>query len=119
MPTTSAARPAQVSVLVPTFEQSAFIARALASLQGQTLRDWEAVVVDDGSRDATRDAVAPFLDDPRIRYLRLDRNEGLGRALNVALGASTAPLVAYLPSDDVLYPHHLEELAGVLGQASD
>lgn len=110
---------AGVSVLVPTFEQAGFIGRALASLQAQTLRDWEAVVVDDGSRDATLEAVTPFLADARIRYLRLDRNGGLGHALNVALDASTAPLVAYLPSDDVYYPQHLESLTGVLGLASD
>jgi hypothetical protein len=115
MPTTSP-QP-RVSVLVPTFEQAHFIARALASLQAQTLGAWEAVVVDDGSRDATAAVVAPFLEDARIRYLALDANEGLGRALNVALDATTAPLVAYLPSDDVLYPRHLESLAAALAAA--
>lgn len=117
MPTTSL-RP-RVSVLVPTFEQAHFIARALASLQAQTLDAWEAVVVDDGSRDATAAVVAPFLEDARIRYLALDANEGLGRALNVALDATAAPLVAYLPSDDVLYPRHLETLAAALAAAPE
>lgn len=109
----------RVSVLVPTFEQAHFIARALASLQAQTLDAWEAVVVDDGSRDGTAAAVAPFLEDARIRYLALDANGGLGRALNVALDATTAPLVAYLPSDDVMYPGHLESLAAALAAAPD
>jgi len=109
----------RVSVLVPTFEQAHFIARALASLQAQTLGDWEAVVVDDGSRDATAAAVAPFLEDARIRYLALDANGGLGRALNVALEATAAPLVAYLPSDDVIYPRHLASLAAALDAAPD
>jgi len=104
-----------VSVLMPSFEQAAFIGRALASLQGQTLRDWEALIVDDGSEDGTAAAVAPFLADPRIRTLRLERNEGLGRALNTALDRTSAPLVAYLPSDDVFYPRHLELLTGALG----
>lgn len=79
-----------VSVLIPTFEQAHFIARALASLQAQTLDAWEAMVVDDGSQDGTAAALAPFLADPRIRALRLDANGGLGRALNVALDATTA-----------------------------
>jgi hypothetical protein len=117
MPTTSSEP--RVSVLVPTFEQAHFIARALASLQAQTLDTWEAVVVDDGSRDATAAAVAPFLEDARIRYLALDANEGLGRALNVALDATAAPLVAYLPGDDVLYPRHLETLAAALAAAPE
>lgn len=109
--------PPLVSVLMPTFEQAAFIARALASLQAQTLQAWEALVVDDGSRDGTREAVAPFLADARIRYLGLDANGGLGRALNAALDGSTAPLVAYLPSDDVFYATHLASLADALEEA--
>jgi hypothetical protein len=104
---------------MPTFEQSHFLPRALASLQAQTLEDWEAVIVDDGSRDATREALAPFLADARIRTLRLPHNEGLGRALNVALDAAAAQLVAYLPSDDLIYPRHLERLAAALDAAPD
>jgi hypothetical protein len=106
-------------VLVPTFDQAHFIARALASLQAQTLDAWEAVIVDDGSRDATAAVVAPFLEDARIRYLALDANGGLGRALNVALDATAAPLVAYLPADDVFYPRHLETLAAALAAAPE
>jgi hypothetical protein len=109
----------RVSVLVPTFEQAHFIARALASLQAQTLDAWEAVVVDDGSRDATAAVVAPFLEDARIRYLLLAANEGLGRALNVALDATTAPFIAYLPGDDVLYPRHLDSLVAALAAVPD
>jgi hypothetical protein len=102
---------------MPTFEQSHFLPRALASLRAQTLDAWEAVIVDDGSRDATWRAAAPFLEDGRIRYLRLPHNEGLGRALNVALDHAGAALVAYLPSDDVIYPRHLEQLAAALDAA--
>ncbi|MCS0612365.1 glycosyltransferase [Massilia kyonggiensis] len=116
--TTTSSQP-RVSVLVPTFDQAHFIARALASLQAQTLDSWEAVVVDDGSRDATAAVVAPFLEDARIRYLALDANEGLGRALNAALDATTAPLVAYLPADDVVYPRHLATLAAALAAAPE
>ncbi|MFK3736999.1 glycosyltransferase [Massilia sp. TN1-12] len=102
---------------MPTFEQAGFIARALASLQAQTLADWEAVVVDDGSQDGTQAVLAPFLRDARIRCLRLGENVGLGRALNLAIEASRAPLLAYLPSDDLYYPSHLQELAAALDGA--
>jgi glycosyltransferase involved in cell wall biosynthesis len=107
----------RISVLMPTFEQSHFLPRALASLQAQTLAGWEAVIVDDGSRDATWRAAAPFLEDGRVRYLRLPHNEGLGRALNLALDHAGAALVAYLPSDDVIYRRHLEQLAAALDAA--
>jgi hypothetical protein len=102
---------------MPTFEQSNFLPRALASLQAQTLDAWEAIVVDDGSRDGTWRALAPFLEDTRIRYLRLPHNEGLGRALNLGLDQAEARLVAYLPSDDVMYPRHLASLAAALDAA--
>ncbi|EYB69147.1 hypothetical protein DEIPH_ctg011orf0130 [Deinococcus phoenicis] len=56
----------------------------------------------------------PYLSDPRITYHRLERNRGLGAALNHALSRAQAPLVAYLPSDDVYYREHLEGLVGAL-----
>jgi hypothetical protein len=103
----------RVSVLMPTYEQAAFLGRAAASLLAQTLTDWELLVVDDGSPDATAAAVEPFQADPRVRYLRLPANQGLGAALNAGLDASAAPLVAYLPSDDRWDPWHLEVLCGL------
>src|SRR3712207_1762603 len=98
-----AAAPPRVAVVMPTFKQAAFVRRALDSLLAQTLAEWELVVVDDGSPDDTRVAVAPYLDDPRVRYLRLDRNRGLGHALNAGLDVTRANLVAYLPSDDLYH----------------
>jgi hypothetical protein len=100
----------RVSVLMPTYEQAAFLGRAVASVLAQTMTDWELVVVDDGSPDATAAAVEPFQADPRVRLLRLPANQGLGAALNAGLDASTAPVVAYLPSDDRWDPWHLEAL---------
>jgi hypothetical protein len=95
---------------MPTYNQAAFVRRALESLHAQTLRDWELVIVDDGSTDDTPQRIAPYLRDGRVRHQRLERNVGLGAALNVGLGLARAPLVTYLPSDDVLYPEHLQSL---------
>jgi glycosyltransferase involved in cell wall biosynthesis len=103
-----------VSVLMPTFNQAPFIQRALSSLQDQTLTDWELVIVDDGSSDDTRARIEPYLADSRIRYLRLNENRGLGAALNVALQATGAPMVAYLPSDDIYFRDHLASLLAAL-----
>jgi hypothetical protein len=99
-----------VSVIVPTYEQARFIARALDSLQGQVLKEWEAVVIDDGSRDGTAEVVSAYLGDARIRYYRLPENRGLGHALNEGIAKAKAPLIAYLPSDDVYYRDHLLSL---------
>ncbi len=103
-----------VAVLMPTYGHAFFIRRALDSLFAQTFAHWELVIVDDGSPDDTAAAVATYLADPRARYRRLERNRGLGAALNVALDIARAPLVAYLPSDDVYYAAHLATLVAAL-----
>lgn len=107
----------RVSVLMPTFEQAAFIGRALDSLWAQTYADWELVIVDDGSCDDTACALAPWLADARVRYLRFDGNGGLGRAINAGLDAARGELLAYLPSDDVWYADHLAQLVARLERA--
>lgn len=106
--------PARVSILIPTFDSAHFLPRALASLFAQTLTDWEAVIVDDGSRDGTVHRVRDWLADPRVSYHRHDRNRGLGAALNTALANTSAPLVAYLPADDIYYADHLQSLVAAL-----
>ncbi|MCA9972255.1 MAG: glycosyltransferase family 2 protein [Anaerolineales bacterium] len=104
----------RISVLMPTYNHAAFIRRALDSLCGQTLADWELILVDDGATDATAEIVAPYLADGRIHYHRLPHNQGRGAALNHALDRARAPYVAYLPSDDLYYPEHLAALLACL-----
>ena len=104
----------QASVVMPTFQQSRFIRRALDSLLAQSLDDWELIIIDDGSQDDTGSAVLPYLEDARVRYVRLPRNGGLGAALNQGLARARAPRVAYLPSDDVYYRDHLLALCQAL-----
>jgi hypothetical protein len=104
-----------VSVIMPTYGHAAFILRAIDSLRAQTLETWELLIIDDGSPDRTGALVAPLAEaDPRIRYRRLEHNAGLGAALNAGLELARAPLIAYLPSDDVYYPDHLRSLADAL-----
>ena len=101
----------RVSVLMPTYRQAAFIRRAIESLLAQALTDWELLVVDDGSPDETGAIVAAYLADPRIRYWRIERNGGLGAALNQATTLARGRYIAYLPSDDV---YDLDRLAALL-----
>ena len=105
---------AAVAVLVPVHDQAAFLPRALGSLLAQDLTDFECVVVDDGSTDGPS-----VPDDPRVRLLRSEDNRGLGAALNAALDATTAPVVAYLPADDAWDADHLSRLLGVLAADGD
>ena len=108
----------RVSVLMPTFGQETFLPRAVASLFAQTLSDWELIVIDDGSPGDVAGALGGRLGDRRVELLAFERNRGLGAALNAGLDRARAPLVAYLPSDDVVYEKHLELLVSTL-EAND
>src|SRR5438270_9816920 len=103
-----------ISVLMPTFNQAAFLRRALTSLFAQTHANWELLVVDDGSSDDTPRVLAEYSADPRIRSWRLEESGGFGRALNLAMSHARGPYIAYLPSDDIYYPHHLASLPACL-----
>ena len=73
--------PPKISVVIGAYNEEQAIAETLQSLLGQTIDDFEIIVVDDGSTDETTDTVADFT-DRRIRLVSLDENRGLSRALN-------------------------------------
>ena len=88
-----------VSVVIPTFNRARVLPRAMESVLSQTLTDLELVIVDDGSTDETPRLVAS-VPDPRVRYLRLDHNRGIGAARSEGVQQSRADLIAFLDSDD-------------------
>ncbi len=98
-------KPPAVSVVIPTYNRCAFLREAVGSVLGQMFEDFELIVVDDGSTDATRDAVISF-DDPRVRYL-FQANQGVAAARNWGAASSRGGLIAFLDSDDVWLPDKL------------
>ncbi|TQN43126.1 glycosyltransferase involved in cell wall biosynthesis [Blastococcus colisei] len=102
-------------MLVPVHDQSAFLPRALDSLLGQQVCDWEALVLDDGSPDPEAvAAVVAALADPRIRLVGWPDNRGVGATLNAGLDGTAAPVVALLPADDVWHSDHLSRVLDCL-----
>src|SRR5215218_3990888 len=104
----------RVSVLMPTYDQDAFLPAAVNSLLAQAMTDWELAVVDDGSPGDTAGALEFAREDPRVRLIVLPGNAGLGAALNCGLDVTTGGYVAYLPSDDVFHVEHLASLSAAL-----
>jgi glycosyltransferase involved in cell wall biosynthesis len=99
----------RLSVLLPVRDAQDTLAQCLASLRSQTLADHEVVVVDDGSKDAGPATLEKWSqEDPRLRVLRTSRL-GLVPALNLALAAARAPLVARMDADDLAHPERLEK----------
>jgi hypothetical protein len=99
-----------VSVIIPTFNRDEMLVHTLASVREQTFPDWEALVVDDGSSDATGDLVRQLsASDPRIRLLQRTREpKGAGTCRNIGLTGSGGDFVVFLDSDDLLGPTCLE-----------
>lgn len=107
--------PPAVTVLIGAYENERTVARAVASILGQTERDLELIVIDDGSRDgssaAAREAIGS---DPRGRVMQLESNLGIARSLNAGLEAAAAPVVAIQDADDYSAPNRLERQLAVL-----
>jgi glycosyltransferase involved in cell wall biosynthesis len=107
-----------VSIILPSFNRAAFIGDAIASVQAQTFRNWELIIIDDGSTDETLAAVAPFLSDPRIRY-RYQDNAHSAAARNRGVAETEAPLLAYIDSDNLWYPDFLSRAVDCLAVETD
>jgi glycosyltransferase involved in cell wall biosynthesis len=101
-----------VSVIMPVYNGSRFISEAIESLLKQSRKDWELIVIDDGSTDSTFDCVSAF-QDPRIRAIR-QGNQGEGSARNAGLDAARGEYVAFLDADDTYLPNALADLADYL-----
>lgn len=104
---------ARVAVIVPAYGVAHLLGEALTSLQRQSFSEWECIVIDDGAPDDVAGAVAPFLSDPRIRFLAT-ANHGVSCARNTAIAASTAPLISLLDGDDLFRPGYLATLVPIL-----
>ncbi len=98
-----------VSIITPTYNCAAFIARTLDSVQAQTYKNWEMIIVDDQSKDNTRDIVEEYIKrDPRIKYHLLEVNSGAAVARTTAMKLAQGSYMAFLDSDDIWMPDKLE-----------
>lgn len=92
----------RVSIIMPTYNGSKWIKRAIDSIKAQSYKDWELLVVDDGSIDNTGLIVESFVkDDDRIRYIKNDQNMGIQKTLNRGLGEALGIYIARLDDDDI------------------
>ena len=100
-----------VSVILTTHNRPKTLPQALQSIQNQSFKEWEAIVVNDGGLDVSE--IVEGLCDERFRYVR---SEHVGRcqALNLALKRASSKYVAYLDDDDKWYPNHLETCVALL-----
>jgi glycosyltransferase involved in cell wall biosynthesis len=105
-----------VSVVIPAYNAARWIAETLDSVLAQTFRNFEVIVVDDGSTDQTSEVVAGYGD--RIHYLRKE-NGGEGSARNVGIRAARGSYIAFLDADDLWLPEKLQLQMELLSRRPD
>jgi glycosyltransferase involved in cell wall biosynthesis len=93
-----------ISAIIPTFNRAAFLAEAIDSILAQTEKDFELIVVDDGSTDATQELAAAY--ENRIRYF-YQPHAGVSAARNLGIRHAAGKFIAFLDSDDLWLPQKL------------
>jgi len=98
-----------VSVIMPTFNRINYLERSIKSVIKQTLKNWELVIVDDGSTDGSFELINKYiLDYENIRYMR-HSNRKPPLTFNAGIQASVGKYITFLGSDDEYKPEHLEK----------
>lgn len=106
-----------VSVIIPAYNQGNYLGACVKSVLDQTYRDFEIIIVDDGSTDNTCEVATQF-SNPRVRYIYQD-NRGLSGARNTGIRNATGTYITYLDSDDLFLPQKLEILIEKLESEPD
>jgi glycosyltransferase involved in cell wall biosynthesis len=104
------------TVVMAAYNAAPTITDSIASVLAQTWRDFELVVVDDGSTDDTAERVSQWGGDPRVRLHRQE-NAGPATARNSGIGLARGRYIAILDSDDLWLPAYLETMIGALQEA--
>jgi glycosyltransferase involved in cell wall biosynthesis len=105
-----------VSVVIPAFNQAQVIGRALDSVAAQTFRDFEVIVVDDGSTDQTAEVVSGA-GIAGLQMIRHQQNRGASAARNTGIAAAAGRLIAFLDSDDIWHSDKLARQVTALDRA--
>lgn len=100
---------AQVSIITPVYNASAFLEETINCVLNQTFQDWEWLLTDDQSTDHSVAIIQRFT-DPRIKLITADKNGGAGHARNLSLREATGDYITFLDADDFWEPNFLEEM---------
>jgi glycosyltransferase involved in cell wall biosynthesis len=110
----------RVSVIMAAYNEERFLAEAVESVLAQSFGDFELIVTDDGSTDATPALASSFVQrDPRVKVIRAEQNRGKPFALNRALAVRRGELIAWLDGDDAMLPDKLARQVAALDANPD
>ena len=98
----------KISVVIPVYNKAKYLAQTIQSVLEQDFTDFELILIDDGSTDAS-DTIIQKFKDQRLKTLR-QANQGVAIARNKGVSLATSPLIAFLDADDIWFPNHLSEI---------
>lgn len=101
-----------ISIVVPVYNAAKYIEQTISMVQKQTYTDWELILVEDCSKDASREVLQKLvkeLEDSRIHVIYKEKNEGAASARNTGLMAATGEYLAFLDADDIWKETKLEK----------
>lgn len=104
-----------VSIIMPVYNGEWCIRRSIDSILNQTYKNWELIIVNDGSLDNTANVVRTF-DDKRIKYFESLENKGVSFARNIGLSNSSGSFIAFLDADDVYPPNSIKSRLNIFFQ---
>ena len=108
----------KISVIIPTYNRGNIIENSITSILNQTYKNWEVLIIDDGSTDNTKEVIDKF-EDKRIKYIKIKKNLGSPNARNIGIGKATGKFISFQDSDDIFYPNKLElQLNNMINQKS-
>ena len=109
-----------VSIIMPAYNAEKTIRESIESVISQTVKDWELIVIDDGSSDDTADIIAEFSNsDSRIRFLKNENNRGVSYTRNRAIELAKGEWIAFLDCDDLWGREKLEKQLSLLNKHPD
>ena len=106
--------PVLLSIIIPTYNRANLIEKTIASVLGQSEKNFEVIVIDDGSTDNTEEVVSKYLSD-QFRYIKIENGER-GAARNHGTKLANGKYINWFDSDDIMHPNHVETIAQCVGQ---
>ena len=98
-----------VTVLIPAYNTEAYIGQAIKSVLAQSYKDFDVLVVDDGSTDSTSSVVTDFIrTDHPVSLLQIPKNSGVTNATHLGILSAQGPVITIVDSDDTIFPHSLK-----------
>lgn len=109
----------KVCVIMPCYNGEKFIGEAIESVLNQTYKNWELIIVDDGSTDNSKEVIKRYFNDHRIKYIAHKENRGIPAARNTGIKASKGEYIAFLDQDDIWLPEKLKEQIETFNMGGD